>query len=225
MNLNEKITFYREKKGISKSQLAREIGVSPAYITKLENGEKTNPSLELKVKIANALEQPLTVFLENNPTNNNIGSKIKSAKILNNLDDNQLSEITGIDKLQLRSIQDGQVNPTKIELEIISKALKLPTNYFTKDSTININETGNIEDKYNINELQLKFGLNKENMTIDELYSLIYFYQNQNSNLNKRLKIISNTLIDMNEKIMKIKKLSNENQIYLSSISKHSKEE
>ena len=86
MNLNEKITFYREKKGISKSQLAREIGVSPAYITKLENGEKTNPSLELKVKIANALEQPLTVFLENNPTNNNIGSKIKSAKILNNLD-------------------------------------------------------------------------------------------------------------------------------------------
>ncbi|CAM3775278.1 helix-turn-helix domain-containing protein [Clostridium perfringens] len=225
MNLNEKITFYREKKGISKSQLAREIGVSPAYITKLENGEKTNPSLELKVKIANALEQPLTVFLENNPTNNNIGSKIKSAKILNNLDDNQLSEITGIDKLQLRSIQDGQVNPTKMELEIISKALKLPTNYFTKDSTININETGNIEDKYNINELQLKFGLNKENMTIDELYSLIYFYQNQNSNLNKRLKIISNTLIDMNEKIMKIKKLSNENQIYLSSISKHSKEE
>ena len=156
MNLNEKITFYREKKGISKSQLAREIGVSPAYITKLENGEKTNPSLELKVKIANALEQPLTVFLENNPTNNNIGSKIKSAKILNNLDDNQLSEITGIDKLQLRSIQDGQVNPTKMELEIISKALKLPTNYFTKDSTININETGNIEDKYNINELQLK---------------------------------------------------------------------
>ena len=112
-----------------------------------------------------------------------------------------------------------------MELEIISKALKLPTNYFTKDSTININETGNIEDKYNINELQLKFGLNKENMTIDELYSLIYFYQNQNSNLNKRLKIISNTLIDMNEKIMKIKKLSNENQIYLSSISKHSKEE
>ncbi|EHR0219221.1 helix-turn-helix transcriptional regulator [Clostridium perfringens] len=225
MNLNEKITFYREKRGISKSQLAREIGVSPAYITKLENGEKTNPSLELKVKIANALEQPLTVFLENNPTNNNIGSKIKSAKILNNLDDNQLSEITGIDKLQLRSIQDGQVNPTKMELEIISKALKLPTNYFTKDSKININETGNIEDKYNINELQLKFGLNKENMTIDELYSLIYFYQNQNSNLNKRLKIISNTLIDMNEKIMKIKKLSNENQIYLSSISKQSKEE
>lgn len=225
MNLNEKITFYREKRGISKSQLAREIGVSPAYITKLENGEKTNPSLELKVKIANALEQPLTVFLENNPTNNNIGSKIKSAKILNNLDDNQLSEITGIDKLQLRSIQDGQVNPTKMELEIISKALKLPTNYFTKDSKININETGNIEDKYNINELQLKFGLNKENMTIDELYSLIYFYQNQNSNLNKRLKVISNTLIDMNEKIMKIKKLSNENQIYLSSISKQSKEE
>ncbi|MDB2045641.1 hypothetical protein PM021_05950 [Clostridium perfringens] len=87
--------------------------------------------------------------------------------------------MTSIDKIQLRYIQDSQVNPTKTELEIISEALNLPTNCFTKDSTININETGNIEDKYNINELQLKLGLNKENMTINELYSLIYFYQNQ----------------------------------------------
>ncbi|NGT53115.1 helix-turn-helix transcriptional regulator [Clostridium perfringens] len=204
MNLNEKITFYREKKGISKSQLAREIGVSPAYITKLENGEKSNPSLELKIKIANVLEQPITVFLENDIVNNNIGSKIKSAKILNNLNDEQLSKITGIDKLQLRSIQDGEINPTKIELEIISKALKLQADYFTKDSNVNIDETGNIEDKYNINELQFKFGLNKENMTIDELYSLIYFYQNQNSNLNKKSKKI-------NEKLKKINELSSEN--------------
>ncbi|MDB2045642.1 helix-turn-helix transcriptional regulator [Clostridium perfringens] len=89
MNLNKKYLF-TEKKRINKSQLARDIGVSPTYITKLENGEKTNTSLELKVKIANVFEQPLTVFLENNPKSNNIGSKIKSAKILNNLANNQL---------------------------------------------------------------------------------------------------------------------------------------
>ena len=34
--LKEKIKYYREKKNISKSELARQIGVSPAYITKLE---------------------------------------------------------------------------------------------------------------------------------------------------------------------------------------------
>ena len=191
MNLNEKITFYREKKGISKSQLAREIGVSPAYITKLENGEKENPSLELKIKIANALEQPLIIFLDNNIVNNNIGTKIKSSKILNNLDDEQLSKLTGIDKLQLRDIQDGKINPTKAELEIISKSLNLPSDYFLKDSLINIDITGNIEDKHTITELQLKFALNKENMTTEELYSLIYFYQNQNTNLIKKIKKIN----------------------------------
>lgn len=51
MNIHEKITKYREQKGLSKSQLAREINVSPAYITMLENGTKT-PSTDLIVRMA-----------------------------------------------------------------------------------------------------------------------------------------------------------------------------
>lgn len=54
MNLNEKITFYRKQKGINKSQLAREIGVSPTYITLIEKGTNT-PSIELIYKIAYSL--------------------------------------------------------------------------------------------------------------------------------------------------------------------------
>lgn len=54
--LKEKIKYYREKENISKSELARQIGVSPAYITKLENGDKTNPSLEIVLKITKALD-------------------------------------------------------------------------------------------------------------------------------------------------------------------------
>lgn len=54
-DLNVKIKFYREKKNMSKSELARKIGVSPAYITKLENGEKTNPSSEVLSKLSFAL--------------------------------------------------------------------------------------------------------------------------------------------------------------------------
>lgn len=51
MNIHEKITKYREQSGLNKSQLAREIGVSPAYITMLENGSKS-PSKELIVRMA-----------------------------------------------------------------------------------------------------------------------------------------------------------------------------
>nr|DAL40606.1 MAG TPA_asm: Helix-turn-helix XRE-family like protein [Caudoviricetes sp.] len=54
MNINKKITKYREKAGLNKSQLAREINVSPAYVTMLENGTKT-PSSELVIRMAYVL--------------------------------------------------------------------------------------------------------------------------------------------------------------------------
>ena len=55
MKLNENIKFYREKVKMTKSELARLVNVTPSYITKLENGNKTNPSLEIQIKIATVL--------------------------------------------------------------------------------------------------------------------------------------------------------------------------
>lgn len=60
MKLSEKIKLYRKKNKMTKSELARLINVSPSYITKLENGEKENPSLEVKIKIANVLGCPVS---------------------------------------------------------------------------------------------------------------------------------------------------------------------
>lgn len=56
--LKNVLKAYREKANISKSKLSRMIGVSPSYITMLESGEKTNPSLEVIVKISKALDIP-----------------------------------------------------------------------------------------------------------------------------------------------------------------------
>lgn len=55
MTIGERIKKYREKKKISKSELARMINVSPSYITMLENGSKTNPSEDVIFKISIAL--------------------------------------------------------------------------------------------------------------------------------------------------------------------------
>lgn len=60
MNRNEKIKYYREKINMSKSELARKIGVSPSYITMLENGDKKNPSMEILLKLSNALNVNIT---------------------------------------------------------------------------------------------------------------------------------------------------------------------
>lgn len=61
--LKDKLKYYREKSNMNKSDLAKKIGVSPAYITMLENGEKENPSLEIKLKLADALKIPVTKLL------------------------------------------------------------------------------------------------------------------------------------------------------------------
>lgn len=47
-----KLKEYREKKSLSREQLAVELGVSGRYIAFLEQGERT-PSLNTAIKIAN----------------------------------------------------------------------------------------------------------------------------------------------------------------------------
>ena len=63
VGLNDRITELRTEKGLTKSQLARAIGVSPAYITLIENGTN-RPSNELLIKISNALDIAPTLLDE-----------------------------------------------------------------------------------------------------------------------------------------------------------------
>lgn len=55
-SIGDNIKSIREERNISKSELARLINVSAAYITMIENGKKKNPSLELLNKIAETLD-------------------------------------------------------------------------------------------------------------------------------------------------------------------------
>jgi putative transcriptional regulator len=52
------VTKWREAKGVSKAHLARRVGVSRSYVTKLEQGIM-QPSGELMFRIAKYLGQPL----------------------------------------------------------------------------------------------------------------------------------------------------------------------
>ncbi|BBK75864.1 helix-turn-helix domain-containing protein [Clostridium butyricum] len=65
------INKLRKNRNISKSELARKIDVSPAYITMLENGKKSNPSLEILTKISNVLEIPLDTLVTSPKTKEN----------------------------------------------------------------------------------------------------------------------------------------------------------
>ena len=59
MDIGNRIKTEREKRKISKSELARKIEVSPAYITMLENGKKKNPTTDLLRKICLVFEMDM----------------------------------------------------------------------------------------------------------------------------------------------------------------------
>ena len=57
------IKALRQAKGLSQQALAARVGVTAAYITMLERGKKTNPSLPTLRKLAQALGVPVTELL------------------------------------------------------------------------------------------------------------------------------------------------------------------
>jgi putative transcriptional regulator len=57
------VTKWREAKGVSKAHLARRIGVSRSYITKLEQGI-LQPSAEMMFRLAKYLGQPLEAVFQ-----------------------------------------------------------------------------------------------------------------------------------------------------------------
>ena len=59
----EIIKVKREEKNISLVGFAREVGISPGYLSQLENGRKANPNLGVMLKIAQALDMEIDTLL------------------------------------------------------------------------------------------------------------------------------------------------------------------
>lgn len=64
MNIGKNIRKFRKSKGLTIKSLSKQSTVSNGYISDLENGKETRPSLDILGKLANALEVPLTKLLE-----------------------------------------------------------------------------------------------------------------------------------------------------------------
>lgn len=54
----------RTDRGLSQAELGAKAGVTDAYIAQLEKGKKSNPSLDVLKRLANALGVPVTELLE-----------------------------------------------------------------------------------------------------------------------------------------------------------------
>ncbi len=54
----------REQKGWTQAELATRAGVTPEYVTMLERGARTNPTIETLKRLAKALGVPVAELLE-----------------------------------------------------------------------------------------------------------------------------------------------------------------
>lgn len=63
IQVGEAIKAKRKEKKLSLTNFAREVGISPGYLSQLENGKKNNPKLEIMLKIAKALDIEIDMLL------------------------------------------------------------------------------------------------------------------------------------------------------------------
>lgn len=69
MNIGYAIRLCRQQRGITQTKLANKAGVSVSYLSLLERGERSDPSLTALEGISEALELPLSLifFLASEP--------------------------------------------------------------------------------------------------------------------------------------------------------------
>lgn len=78
IKVGEVIKAKREEKAYSLVEFAKIVGISPGYLSQLENGRKANPKLELVLRIIRELDIDLDMLLGLESSNENLNLKIPS---------------------------------------------------------------------------------------------------------------------------------------------------
>ena len=78
IKVGEIIKAKREEKKCNLVDFAKVIGISPGYLSQLENGRKANPKLDIILKIIKLLDIDIDMLLGLEPQNENLNLKIPS---------------------------------------------------------------------------------------------------------------------------------------------------
>ncbi len=78
IKVGEIIRVKREEKNISLVEFAKQAGISPGYLSQLENGKKTNPNLDLLMRIADALDIDIDELLGFEQENESPAARVPS---------------------------------------------------------------------------------------------------------------------------------------------------
>jgi transcriptional regulator with XRE-family HTH domain len=78
IKVGEIIKAKREEKNLSLVDFARTVGISPGYLSQIENGYKSNPKLEIVLRIVKELDIDIDMILGLESPGENLSVKIPS---------------------------------------------------------------------------------------------------------------------------------------------------
>ncbi len=131
--IGDKIKSLRLKKELSAKQLAEATSLTPAYLSMLEKGKRTNPSLDIIQELANALDTTVDYLLSDDE---NLTDKVSNKKDnLTDIDKKDIEKSLDATLKQLEE-QDGLMlsgNPVDDnDWELIKSAIKNGLEYAKK---------------------------------------------------------------------------------------------
>jgi transcriptional regulator with XRE-family HTH domain len=133
MYLGDKIRSFRKERGLTLTELAERLNVSPSYLSSIERNVK-KPAIPMLKRISELLNIPITYLVADNQTNR-IASKIKFFREARGLSLHDLSEISEIPVASLEAFERGETVPDLSQLEKIAEALNVTVSYFLEGAS------------------------------------------------------------------------------------------
>ncbi|PKM80692.1 MAG: transcriptional regulator [Firmicutes bacterium HGW-Firmicutes-14] len=131
MSLGSKIREFRNERGITLTQLAKKLEVSPSFLSAVERDIK-KPSLIMLKKISSYLNISLSYLMTNSESNSVTGEKLKSIRKGRGLSVDDLAELSEVPAEDIRNIEKNVVRPSLAQLEKLSTALNVTIRYFVE---------------------------------------------------------------------------------------------
>ncbi len=151
MSLGQKIRDFRKERGITLTELANQLKISPSYLSAVER-EIRKPSIPMLKRISEALNVSVS-YLVGSTDDAVTGEKLRFMRESRGLSIEDLAEISELPASMLEKFESGQATPDLEDLKKLSEALNVTLRYFL-DQTDRPDSLG-----YRLRKLRQKQGL------------------------------------------------------------------
>ncbi|HHW44902.1 MAG TPA: helix-turn-helix transcriptional regulator [Desulfotomaculum sp.] len=128
MSLGQKIRDFRRERGITLTELARQLNISPSYLSAVER-EIRKPSIPMLKRISEALNVSVS-YLVGDTDDTVTGEKLRFMRESRGLSIQDLAEISELPASILEKFENGQATPDLEDLKKLSEAMNVTLRYF-----------------------------------------------------------------------------------------------